>query len=99
MYTLKLESKNGFDHGLHIAVCCNSLFRVMLSPRRKDLFIPAATVFVDAVAIELAFLLSYWLRFHSPLTEFIPVTKGFPPLIAYVRGSLFVIPVWLWLFS
>ena len=71
----------------------------MLSSRRKDLFIPAATVFVDAVAIELAFLLSYWLRFHSPLTEFIPVTKGFPPLIAYVRGSLFVIPVWLWLFS
>ncbi|MEK6649348.1 MAG: undecaprenyl-phosphate glucose phosphotransferase [Bacteroidota bacterium] len=54
---------------------------------------------VDVVSIEAAFLASYWLRFDSPLTDFFPVTKGFPPLSAYVQGSLFVIPVWIWIFS
>lgn len=71
----------------------------MLSQRRKDFLIPLLTVVSDAVAIELAFLFSYWLRFHSPLTNFIPVTLGFPPLEAYVEGSLVVIPAWLFLFN
>lgn len=70
-----------------------------MSYRRKDIFLPLLTVLIDAVAIEAAFLASYWLRFHSPLTEFFPVTKGYPPLLEYVQGSLFVIPVWIWIFS
>lgn len=66
---------------------------------RKDFLIPLLTVLSDAVAIEASFLFSYWLRFYSPLTAYAEVSKGFPPLSAYVAGSLFVIPVWLFLFN
>ncbi|MGB2869648.1 MAG: undecaprenyl-phosphate glucose phosphotransferase [Bacteroidota bacterium] len=66
---------------------------------RKDFLIPLLTVLSDTVAIEFSFLFSYWLRFYSPLTNYFEVTKGFPPLMAYVTGSLVVIPVWLLLFN
>jgi exopolysaccharide biosynthesis polyprenyl glycosylphosphotransferase len=66
---------------------------------RKDFLIPFLTVLSDVVAIECSFLFSYWLRFYSPLTEYAEVTKGFPPLSAYVAGSLVVIPVWVFLFN
>ena len=66
---------------------------------RKDFLIPLLTVVSDIVAIEAAFLFSYWLRFYSPLTSFAPVTLGIPPLDAYVRGSLVVAPVWVFLFN
>ena len=71
----------------------------MPSSRSKDILIPLLTVLADAIAIELSFLLSYWLRFHSPLTDIFPVTLGYPPIGAYALGSLFVIPIWLWLFA
>ncbi|MBI4418189.1 MAG: undecaprenyl-phosphate glucose phosphotransferase [Ignavibacteriales bacterium] len=67
--------------------------------RRKDFFIPFLAVCSDIAAIEAAFLISYWLRFHSPLTSVFPVELGFPPLEAYVHGSLFVIPAWVFLFQ
>ncbi|GJQ19985.1 MAG: undecaprenyl-phosphate glucose phosphotransferase [Bacteroidia bacterium] len=67
--------------------------------RRKDFFIPFLAVVSDAFAIEAAFLISYWLRFYSPLTSIFPVELGFPPLEAYVYGSLFVIPAWVFLFQ
>jgi len=63
--------------------------------RRKDFLIPFLTVSSDALAIEAAFLLSYWVRFHSPLTPFFGVELGVPPLDAYVYGSFFVISAWL----
>jgi len=66
---------------------------------RKDFLIPFITVVADVLAIETAFLFSYWLRFYSPLTELYPVTKGFPPLTAYLLGALVVIPAWLFLFN
>ncbi|MBI3006193.1 MAG: undecaprenyl-phosphate glucose phosphotransferase [Ignavibacteriales bacterium] len=66
---------------------------------RKDFLIPLLTVLSDAVAIEFSFLVSYWLRFYSPLTGVFEVEKGFPPLTAYLEGSLVVIPVWLLLFN
>jgi exopolysaccharide biosynthesis polyprenyl glycosylphosphotransferase len=65
---------------------------------RKDLLIPLLTVLADAVAIEGAFLFSYWLRFHSPLITIVPVTLGVPSLEAYVVGSLLVMPTWILLF-
>ena len=46
--------------------------------RKSDLIIPLLQVFIDVVAIEAAFLIAYWLRFHSFMTSWIPVTKGFP---------------------
>ena len=70
-----------------------------MAPHRKDALIPLLTVLSDIVAIEGAFLFSYWLRFHSPLTDLFPVELGFPPLEAYVYGSFFVIPFWLFLFQ
>ena len=70
-----------------------------MAPHRKDALIPLLTVLSDIVAIEGAFLFSYWLRFYSPLTDLFPVELGFPPLEAYVYGSFFVIPFWLFLFQ
>jgi exopolysaccharide biosynthesis polyprenyl glycosylphosphotransferase len=66
---------------------------------RKDVLIPLLTVLSDVVAIEGAFLFSYWLRFFSPFTDLFPVELGVPPLEAYVYGSFFVIPAWLFLFK
>jgi exopolysaccharide biosynthesis polyprenyl glycosylphosphotransferase len=66
---------------------------------RRDFLIPLLTVIADVLSIEAAFLFSYWLRFHSPLTDLIPVTLGIPSLRAYVIGSLIVIPIWLLLFN
>ena len=66
---------------------------------RKDFLIPLLTVLSDIAAIEAAFLLSYWVRFYSPLTTIVPVTLGFPPLDAYIGGSLVVLPAWLFLFN
>ena len=70
-----------------------------MSKQRKDFFIPLITVLADTIAIEAAFLFSYWLRFYSPATTFIPITSGIPPLAAYLESSFVVIPVWLWLFQ
>ena len=70
----------------------------MSHKRRQDLLIPLLTVISDAVAIEVSFLFSYWLRFFSILTRYIPISYGLPPLEAYITSSLVVIPVWCWLF-
>jgi len=67
--------------------------------RKGDILIPFLTVASDAIAAEAAFLFSYWLRFYSPATRLFPVTKGFPPLEAYVWGSLVAIVVWLFIFK
>jgi len=58
-----------------------------MAPHRKDALIPLLTVLSDIVAIEGAFLFSYWLRFHSPLTDLFPVELGFPPLEAMSCGT------------
>jgi exopolysaccharide biosynthesis polyprenyl glycosylphosphotransferase len=70
----------------------------MQRKRRQDLLIPLLTVISDAVAIEASFIFSYWLRFFSALTQYIPISYGLPPLEAYIESSLVVIPVWCWLF-
>jgi hypothetical protein len=67
--------------------------------RQQDLLIPLLTVISDVVAIEASFLFSYWLRFFSALTQYIPISYGLPPLEAYIKSSLVVIPVWCWLFN
>lgn len=57
------------------------------------------TVLSDAVSIFGAFLISYWIRFFSPLTEIIPVTKGIPDINGYIEFSLIVIPIWIIIFQ
>ncbi len=71
----------------------------MAKPRRNDFLIPTLGVLFDSVAIEISFLLSYWLRFNTHLLDFLPLTEDIPPLDAYVYGSLVVIPLWLLLFN
>lgn len=71
-----------------------------MSARGKEhgLLIPFLQVISDIAAIEGAFLLSFWLRFRSPLTSLFPVTKGTPSLEAYALSSLPVIAAWLFIF-
>ena len=71
----------------------------MGKPRRNDLLIPFLAVLTDSVAILASFYLAYVLRFDSVLVEYIPVTKGYPPLQAYLLGGLCITPVWLLMFN
>jgi len=68
--------------------------------RRGDSLISFLTVAADIVGIEISFLFSYWLRFHSQLFQ--SLDEGFeppPPLDSYFFGSMFVILIWLLLFQ
>ncbi len=67
--------------------------------KEHGLLIPFLQVISDIAAIEGAFLLSFWLRFRSPLTALFPVTKGIPSLQTYAWSSLPVIAVWLFIFQ
>lgn len=68
--------------------------------RRGDFLIPFLTVVFDALAIEFAFLFSYWLRFRSPLLDHLGFTgmEG-PPFRGYLFGSLAILAIWLLLFQ
>jgi Undecaprenyl-phosphate glucose phosphotransferase len=71
----------------------------MPNPRRNDFLIPTLAVLFDIVAVEFAFLFSYWLRFNTSLFNFLPLTENTPPLQAYIYGSFVIIPVWLLIFN
>jgi len=71
----------------------------MSNLRRGDFVVPLLTVLSDAVAIESAFLLSYWLRFKSTVFDTLGfVREAAPPVQGYLIGSIVVIAVWLLLF-
>ncbi|MDP1676183.1 MAG: undecaprenyl-phosphate glucose phosphotransferase [Bacteroidota bacterium] len=70
----------------------------MSSQRRNDLLIPLLTIVFDVIAFEAAFLLSYWLRFFSPLTQYFEITLGIPPIETYLTASAIFIPVFLLVF-
>ncbi|MDD8018864.1 MAG: undecaprenyl-phosphate glucose phosphotransferase [Bacteroidota bacterium] len=70
----------------------------MTKPRRNDFLIPFLTVISDVLALEGAFLLSYWLRFYSPVSRYYEVTLGVPPIASYLFASAVFIPVWLLVF-
>ncbi len=70
----------------------------MSKPRRNDLLIPFLTIFLDVIAFEAAFLLSYWLRFFSPLTDYFEISLGVPPVGTYITASVIFIPVFLLVF-
>ena len=61
--------------------------------------VPLLQLVTDIAAAEGAFLLAYWLRFHSPLTHMFPVTKGFPGFPVYFLSSIAVIVIWLAVFN
>jgi len=53
----------------------------------------------DAIAIFLAFELSYWIRFYSDFQKIVPVTKGIPDIYGYNEFALMVIPIWIIIFQ
>jgi len=64
-----------------------------------EVVLPVLTMLSDAVAIFLAFELSYWIRFFSDFQKIIPVTKGVPDIYGYNEFALMVIPIWLLIFQ
>jgi exopolysaccharide biosynthesis polyprenyl glycosylphosphotransferase len=60
---------------------------------------PFLLFLADVLVIFCSFFLAYWVRFYSPFTEILPVTKGIPPLSFYFYGSIFVALVWVAAFN
>lgn len=71
----------------------------MAKQRRNDFLIPLLAVVADFTAIVASFYLSYEFRFESFFTTWIPVTKGYPPVEAYLLGGLCIAPIWVFMFS
>ena len=64
-----------------------------------NLWIPLAAVIADIIAMEIAFLGSYFVRFYGPVVKWIPVTKGQPRFSLYVMSSLVAILVLFLVFN
>jgi exopolysaccharide biosynthesis polyprenyl glycosylphosphotransferase len=67
----------------------------MTKPRNSDFFIPTLTIVFDILAIEAAFLFSYWLRFNTEFLAALRVGGDIPSFITYFVSSLFIIPIWI----
>lgn len=65
----------------------------------SEILIPVITLVSDIIAIEVSFLISFWLRFYSPLTDVFPFDGTVPPLGGYIALSAMVIPIWLLIFQ
>jgi exopolysaccharide biosynthesis polyprenyl glycosylphosphotransferase len=65
----------------------------------SEVLVPVITVISDVVAIEASFLISFWLRFYSPLTKIFPFEGMVPPTGGYIALSAMVIPVWILIFQ
>jgi Undecaprenyl-phosphate glucose phosphotransferase len=70
---------------------------MVLRPTRRDgdLIQPTVFLILDLVAVESAFLFSYWMRFYSGL---MPSPLGIPPLEPYLWTSLALLIVWTGIF-
>lgn len=66
---------------------------------KKNLIVPGVKIFFDAVALELAVVFSYWLRFDSRFLEFMPLNVHRPPFENYFYFSLFIILTYLIIFG
>lgn len=66
---------------------------------QKNLLIPIIKICFDTLAIQSAFIFSFYLRFFSPLTGIFPVTKGFPPFSSYFLAGFVLLIIYLTLFS
>lgn len=63
--------------------------------RDADLIQPTVFLLLDLVAIESAFLFSYWLRFYSGL---MPAPLGIPALSPYLWASVALLAIWAGIF-
>lgn len=63
------------------------------------MWVPVLAACSDALAIASAFILAYWIRFHTSFFgSFGFLMEEAPPFSAYLLGSVFVIFVWLAIF-
>ena len=68
--------------------------------QKAEFLIPLLNILSDIVAIEISFLVAFWIRFHfDPFVKLFPFDGVVPPLSGYIRLSLMVIPVWLLIFQ
>ena len=68
--------------------------------QKTELLVPLFNIISDIIAIEISFLLAYWLRFYfEPLVKIFPFDGVIPPLSGYIQLSFMVIPVWLLIFQ
>lgn len=65
----------------------------MLKQRRQ--FFELLFMVCDLAVVTLAWWISYWLRFY---TELIEVDKGIPPFTSYLSLTLFILPIWAFVF-
>jgi exopolysaccharide biosynthesis polyprenyl glycosylphosphotransferase len=66
---------------------------------QRNLVIPSIKIIFDIIAIESAVVFSYWFRFHSSFKIIIPVDKGIPNINSYIYFSVFLVLIFLILFS
>lgn len=68
--------------------------------QRAEFLVPLLNIFSDIAAIEVSFLLAYWIRFQfEPFIKIFPYQGLVPPVTGYIVLSLIVIPVWLLIFQ
>jgi lipopolysaccharide/colanic/teichoic acid biosynthesis glycosyltransferase len=66
--------------------------------RKRETWLQFLWAAGDSLAIVVAFAAAYWVRFRSPLTEWVPVTKGVPDFQPYVVASCILVLAWVPLF-
>ncbi len=66
---------------------------------KRNLIVPTVKILFDIIALELAVVFSYWIRFDTPLLDFIPLNVHRPPFLSYFYFSLFIMLVYLILFG
>lgn len=69
--------------------------------KSSETLIPVITIFSDIIAVFVSFLFSYWIRFYSPVTHYLPIEKGIgiAPIHWYLILALIVTPFWIIIFQ
>jgi exopolysaccharide biosynthesis polyprenyl glycosylphosphotransferase len=62
---------------------------------KRTLLLPFIKVILDIITIEAAVAFAFYLRFFSPLTAVVPVTKGIPALLPYLYFSLVILVIYI----
>jgi exopolysaccharide biosynthesis polyprenyl glycosylphosphotransferase len=65
----------------------------------SEVLVPVITILSDVTAVILSFIISYYLRFYSPLTNIFPFEGPIPPLSGYMKLCFMVIPIWILIFQ
>jgi len=66
---------------------------------KRNLVVPSIKIIFDIIAIESAVVFAYWLRFYSEIKYIFPVNKGVPDINGYIYFSIFLVIIFLILFS